>query len=186
MAQKTLLEREALISKVEDLMVRGIRRPGSIIRMVDGLASTRTAKHYVELVEQRWRSINGATNEKERARLIAEAKEIHKRAFDAVAQASNFEPTAATQSAIATALGVALKALERQSKLLGLDSEKRVVDAGDKTLEAIRDAKLLEFDRADPLRDFYTLPVAADHADETDFGTITEGADDDCGTASNR
>ena len=155
-------------------MLRGIRRPATIVRMVDGIGNSRTAKHYVQLVESRWRELNGETNENERARLVAEAREIHKRAFEAVARASNLEPTAATQSAIATALGVALKALERQAKLLGLDSEKRVVDVGDKTLEAIRDAKLLDFDRPDPLRDFYGQTVAADHAEETDFGTMTE------------
>lgn len=174
MSQKTLAERESLINQVEDLMLRGIRRPATIARMIDGIGSNRTAKHYIRLVEYRWTELHGATNDAERARLIAESREIHKRAFEVVARASNLEPTAATQSTVATALGVALKALERQSKLLGLDSEKRVVDAGDKTLEALRDAKLAEFERPNPLRDLYaTASAAADHVDEPDFGSMT-------------
>jgi hypothetical protein len=177
MSAKTIHERDKLISEVEDLMLRGIRRPATIFRMVAGIGNSRTASRYIAAVSNRWKIRNGVDNEAHRQRLLAEAQEIHMRAFSIVAHMSNLkEQTPASGSAAATALGVGLKALERQAKLLGLDSERRVVDASPETLDALREAKSFGFDRVDALRDLYA-PVRQDRDPDTilaelDFGLM--------------
>jgi hypothetical protein len=184
MSQKTIAEREKLVNDVEDLMLRGINRPTTICRMVSGIGNRQTAVRYIDAVIARWRNRNGVDNEVHRQRLLAETQEIHSRAFSIVARVSNLETqTPASASAAATALGVALKALERQAKLLGLDSERRVVDAGPEALDALRESKSLGFDRPNALVDLYALltgpPPGPDlHAapntqHETDFGLMT-------------
>lgn len=169
---KTLSERAALVSQVEDLMLRGITRPRSVARMVAGI-SPQTAKRYIALVTQGWRDRSGASNETHRTRLLAEAQEIYKRAFEVVARAANEEhPGPATFSAIATALGVALKATERQAKLLGLDSEKREHGYDPATLDVLRERLLLAPTGYDPggdaIREMYGVaPDQGDSADES-------------------
>jgi hypothetical protein len=182
MSAKTIAERDKLISEVEDLMLRGINRPATIFRMVAGIGNSRTASRYIAAVVNRWKIRNGVDNEAHRQRLLAEAQEIHLRAFSIVAQMANLEyQSPASGSAAATALGIGLKALERQAKLLGLDSEKRIIDAGSDTLDAIREAKSLGFDRVDALVDVYAALTdlvpgptldSTSKAHEPDFGLL--------------
>jgi hypothetical protein len=181
-SRKTIGQREKLINEVEDLILRGVNRPATICRMVDGIGNSRTAARYIAAVSERWKVRNGVDNEAHRQRLLAEAQEIHRRAYAVVAQMSNLDhQTPAAGSAAATALGVALKALERQAKLLGLDSEKRIVDAGPDTLDAIREAKSLGFERVNaivdlyaPVTDLLTGPTLDSTRDvgEPDFGLL--------------
>jgi hypothetical protein len=117
--KRTQAQHEKIANQVEDLMLRGIERPGSLVRLVEDLGDPRTAKRYIASVHDRWRK-SVADTELARRSLIQRAMEIERRGYQLVAQAANAEPP--KLGVQAQALRVALLAQERQAKLLGLDT----------------------------------------------------------------
>jgi len=110
---KTNLNRETTIIKCEDYMLRGYDRPSEISELL-GIAYN-TAREYIDLVKARW-EIQGdpAKRESARAELIKKAEEVIKEGWLLKSNAKN------TQEKV-SAMRIILHAIERLTKLHGLD-----------------------------------------------------------------
>lgn len=110
---KQSIKREEIILKAEDYMLRGYDRPTELSQLL-GIAYN-TAKEYVEVVKARW-EIQGdpVKRESARAELIKKAEEVIKEGWVLKSNARN------TMEKV-SALRVVLNAIERLTKLHGLD-----------------------------------------------------------------
>lgn len=110
---KQSIKREEIILKAEDYMLRGYDRPSELSQLL-GIAYN-TAKEYVEVVKARW-EIQGdpVKRESARAELIKKAEEVIKEGWVLKSNARN------TMEKV-SALRVVLNAIERLTKLHGLD-----------------------------------------------------------------
>lgn len=111
---KQSIKREELILKAEDYMLRGYDRPTELSQLL-GVAYN-TAREYVEVVKARWQ-IQGdpTTREMARAELIKKAQEVIKEGWILKSNAKN------TMEKV-SAMRVVLHAIERLTKLQGLDT----------------------------------------------------------------
>lgn len=110
---KTNIKREETILHAEDYMLRGYDRPSELSQLL-GIAYN-TAREYVEIVKARW-EIQGdpVKRESARAELIKKAEEVIKEGWVLKSNARN------TMEKV-SALRVVLNAIERLTKLHGLD-----------------------------------------------------------------
>jgi len=111
---KQSIKREEIILKAEDYMLRGYDRPSELSQLL-GIAYN-TAREYVEIVKARW-EIQGDPVKRESARseLIRKAEEVVKEAWLLKSNAKN------TMEKV-SALRTILHAIERLTKLQGLDT----------------------------------------------------------------
>lgn len=111
---KTNIKREETILHAEDYMLRGYDRPSELSQLL-GIAYN-TAREYVEIVKARW-EIQGdpVKRESARAELIKKAEEVIKEGWLLKSNARN------TMEKV-SALRVVLNAIERLTKLQGLDT----------------------------------------------------------------
>jgi hypothetical protein len=107
------IKREKLILKAEDYMLRGYDRPTELAQLLD--VAYNTAREYVDIVKARWQ-IQGdpTTREMARAELIKKAEEVAKEGWVLKSNAKN------TLEKVSS-LRVVLHAIERLTKLRGLD-----------------------------------------------------------------
>jgi len=111
---KTNLKRETTIIKCEDYMLRGYDRPSELSQLL-GIAYN-TAREYIEIVKIRWENQGDPTKrESARAKLIKKAEEVIKEAWVLKSNARN-------TSEKVSALRTILSAIERLTKLHGLDT----------------------------------------------------------------
>jgi hypothetical protein len=110
---KTNLNREQTIIKCEDYMLRGYDRPTELAQLLD--IAYNTAREYIEVVKARW-ELQGDPIKREsaRAELVKKAEEIIKEAWLLKSNAKN------TMEKV-SALRTILHAIERLTKLHGLD-----------------------------------------------------------------
>jgi len=111
---KQSIKREEIILKAEDYMLRGYDRPSELSQLL-GIAYN-TAREYVDIVKARW-EIQGdpVKRESARAELIKKAEEVIKEGWVLKSNAIN------TMEKV-SALRVVLHAIERLTKLHGLDT----------------------------------------------------------------
>lgn len=111
---KQSIKREELIIKAENFMLRGYDRPSELAQLL-GVAFN-TAQDYVSIVKARWQ-IQGdpTTREMARAELIKKAQEVIKEGWILKSNAKN------TMEKV-SAMRVVLHAIERLTKLQGLDT----------------------------------------------------------------
>jgi len=111
---KQSIKREEIILRCEDYMLRGYDRPSELSQLL-GIAYN-SAKQYVEIVKARW-EISGDPEKRESARseLIRKAEEVVKEAWLLKSNAKN------TMEKV-SALRTILHAIERLTKLQGLDT----------------------------------------------------------------
>jgi len=119
---KPSLKREELILKCEDYMLRGYDRPTEISQLV-GVAYN-TAREYIDVVKTRWEMQGDpATRESTRAEMVKKAQEVIKEGWLLKSNAKN------TMEKV-SALRVVLHAIERVTKLQGLDTNNQDVQRG--------------------------------------------------------
>lgn len=111
---KSNLKREETILRCEDYMLRGYDRPSELSQLL-GIAYN-TAREYIEIVKTRW-EIQGdpVKRESARAELIKKAQEVIKESWILKSNTKN------TMEKV-SALRVVLHAIERLTKLQGLDT----------------------------------------------------------------
>lgn len=111
---KTNIKREETILHAEDYMLRGYDRPSELSQLL-GIAYN-SARQYIEIVKARW-EIQGdpVKRESARAELIKKAEEVIKEGWILKANSRNSMEKVA-------ALRVVLHAIERLTKLQGLDT----------------------------------------------------------------
>lgn len=111
---KQSIKREEIILRCEDYMLRGYDRPSELSQLL-GIAYN-TAREYVEVVKARW-EIQGDPIKREsaRAELIKKAQEVVKEGWILKSNAKN------TMEKV-SAMRVVLHAIERLTKLQGLDT----------------------------------------------------------------
>lgn len=111
---KTNIKREEAILRCEDYMLRGYDRPSELSQLVG--ISYNTARQYVEVVKTRW-ELEGDPEKREsaRAELIKKAQEVIKEGWLLKSNSRN------TMEKV-SALRVVLHAIERLTKLQGLDT----------------------------------------------------------------
>lgn len=111
---KPSIKREELILKCEDYMLRGYDRPTEISQLV-GVAYN-TAREYISIVKTRW-EMQGDPSMRESARveMVRKAQEVIKEGWLLKSNAKN------TMEKV-SALRVVLHAIERVTKLQGLDT----------------------------------------------------------------
>jgi len=110
-------EREALLDRVEDCMLRGFDRPAQVRQMVEGIGDDRTAKAYIRLVRNRWKRSGARNVETERQKLIAGKQLVERMAWVARADANSVNEQVG-------ALRTVLEAQKQKAQLLGLDVQK--------------------------------------------------------------
>lgn len=110
---KTNIKREETILHAEDYMLRGYDRPSELSQLLS--IAYNTAREYIEIVKARW-EIQGdpVKRESARAELIKKAEEVIKEGWLLKSNARN------TMEKV-SALRVVLNAIERLTKLHGLD-----------------------------------------------------------------
>jgi len=110
---KTNIKREQTIIKCEDFMLRGYDRPTEIAQLLD--IAYNSAKAYIEIVKARWEfQGDPIKRESARAELVKKAEEVAKEAWLLKSNAKN------TMEKV-SALRTILHAIERLTKLHGLD-----------------------------------------------------------------
>lgn len=111
---KSNLKREEIILRCEDYMLRGYDRPSELSQLL-GVAYN-TAREYIEIVKARW-EIQGdpVKRESARAELIKKAQEVIKESWILKSNTKN-------NMEKISAMRVVLHAIERLTKLNGLDT----------------------------------------------------------------
>lgn len=111
---KSNLKREEIILRCEDYMLRGYDRPSELSQLL-GIAYN-TAREYIEIVKARWEiQSDPVKRESARAELIKKAQEVIKESWILKSNTKN------TMEKV-SALRVILHAIERLTKLQGLDT----------------------------------------------------------------
>ncbi len=110
----TNLKREQTIIRCEDYMLRGYDRPSELSQLLN--VAYNTAKEYIEIVKARWQ-IQGDPIKREaaRAELIKKAQEVIKESWILKSNTKN-------NMEKISAMRVVLHAIERLTKLQGLDT----------------------------------------------------------------
>lgn len=114
---KTNLKREQTIIRCEDYMLRGYDRPSELSQLL-GVAYN-TAKEYIQIVRARWQ-LQGdpLTRESARSELVKKAQEVIKESWALKSNTKN-------NMEKISAMRVILHAIERLTKLQGLDTNSK-------------------------------------------------------------
>lgn len=132
-----LNEREEILAKVEEMMVKGFTEASYVAKALS--IAYNTAADYIEAIRTRWKC-QGLDREELRKELIKNAQLIQKQLWID-------RQTFKQENTKLGCLNTALKANERQAKLLGLDVD--VNSSSDKLMEGLSGFIVEKYDRAD-------------------------------------
>lgn len=142
----TVEEREEMLARTEDFMLRGFDRAATIARNLstsERQIDPRTAQKWIDVVRKRWQNrASQSQRDSLRFELIEAAREVVRRSWMMYSAAVNAADAkgrpANTFNAQAAALRNVLTAQERMAKLQGLDLDKVEHSISEATLEALR------------------------------------------------